>query len=424
LQRTVYSCKEFEPVELPLDQLVVDGELQVYDSVQGKGYFDIDYRGGRMVLAPKSYVGLIPINDRVALHVIPRFPIANLLYILQKADAVARYVSGHSRSYGIASAHGADPIGIFASRFLESLTTIRTRGLLRRYESRERDDDFRGEIMMSQTVSRHLSQGRRYRQVRRVHELTFDLPENRLLKSALFKIASYCSQSGDIKYRKLRESADRLYPLMDNVSHDVPGPATLTYLLPRFIRRLPFEHREYGFALWLAYLIETRQGVALDKAGPISFDTFVVNLADVFESYLRAVISERITALMPGVFTRNGNITRPKLFVQGEVYEVRPDIYLQRNGKNLAVIDAKYKEKLRADDRQEVITFCEALQSKIAILVVPSADGKNDVRMLGVTRSNIALFVATIDIGAADMELVEKEFVGKVAAVVAQRVEG
>ena len=80
IARRVFPCREFEPVDVPLDLLMSNGQLRLYP--EAENYFDLDYRAGRLVVAPKSYVGLIPINDRVAIHVLPRFPIDNIFYLL------------------------------------------------------------------------------------------------------------------------------------------------------------------------------------------------------------------------------------------------------------------------------------------------------------------------------------------------------
>ena len=413
--RTVYPCKEFEPVELPLDQLIADGRIDIYEAVRGKGYFDIDYRGGKIVLAPTSYVGFIPVNDRVAVHVVPRFPIVNLLHLLGKANALAKYVVGHFRTYEAGSESDTDPTGLFGRQFLWSLRTLKTDGLLRRYVAAERDDSLRGEILMSETVSRFLSRGVRYRQVRRVHELTPNLPENRLVKAALYKLADFYCRAEE---GPSRTDAEKLYPLFDLVAEEATNRGIIGHLLPRYVRELPTTHKGYASVLWLAYLIETRRGVALDKLGPISFDTFVVNLADVFEDYVRAVLLERIGDHFPGASLLNGNVTNPPLFVQGEKFTVKPDMYVRNDKRNVAVFDAKYKEKIKATDRQEILTFCEALQAKVAATIAPSRDGKCDVRLSGRTEGGISLYQATIDIGAKDMPSMEREFASKLMAIV------
>lgn len=411
MARTVFTCKEFEAVHVSLDALLKEGRVDVYPEASGKGFFDIDYRGGDIVLVARSYVGLIPINDQIAIHVIPRFPIANLFYILQKADASLRYVSGHLRLYGIAPRVEENIASMFGKRMLETLTHIQQQGLLRRYKSIERDDELQGEIVMDQTISKYYSQGIRYRQVRRVTLHSTDIPENRLIKSALYKLASFYSVSNDKIHRRLRADVESLLMLFDQVSTLDDLPNYLGYNLPRYVQRLPNLHRQYACILWIAYLIESKQGVAVEKIGPVTFDTFVVNLADIFENYVRRIIADHINDLVPGARVQNGNLNEIPLFVQGDKFKVKPDIYITVNNQAIAILDAKYKLDVKASDRYEVLAFCEALQVKTAIILSPSIDDKYNSQLLGETKGGIKLHLVKIDIGAIDMPAAEYDFI-------------
>lgn len=418
MPRTVFTCKEFEAVHVPLDALLKEGRVDVYPEASGKGFFDIDYRGGDIVLVARSYVGLIPINDQIAIHVIPRFPISNLFYILQKADASLKYVSGHLRLYGIAPRVEDDIASMFGTRMLENLTHIQRQGLLRRYESIERDDGLQGEIVMTKTISKYYSQGIRYRQVRRVTLHSTDISENRLIKSALYKLASFYSISNDKIHRRLKSDVESILMFFDQVSTLDKLPNCLGYNLPRYVQRLPNLHRQYACILWVAYLIESRQGVAVEKIGPVTFDTFVVNLADIFEDYIRRVITDHVNDLVPGARVENGNLNEIPLFVQGDKFKVKPDIYITFSNQTLAIFDAKYKPDVKASDRYEVLAFCEALQVKTAIILSPSIGGRCDSQLLGETKGGIKLHLVRIDIGAMNMPAAEHYFIENLRKII------
>src|SRR5947209_3689899 len=98
--QNVHVCREYEILAVPVRDLMDDGgRLEVYPEVSAKGYFDIDYAEGRLVLKSKGFVGLIPISDRVTIHVLPRTPIGNLLYMVWRSGGKLTSIGGFIRGY-------------------------------------------------------------------------------------------------------------------------------------------------------------------------------------------------------------------------------------------------------------------------------------------------------------------------------------
>lgn len=414
--RTVFPCEEFSEVEVPADLLYVGSRIDIYPELSR--FFDVDYRSGRIVLVAKSNVGLIPVNDRVAIHVIPRFPIANLFYVIQRAESKLRFAAGHLRSYDISSRTGLDPSSVVGNHLVEMLSHVRREGLLRRYVDRSLDNRVDGALMLSETVSRYYSAGIRHRQVRRVTELSSDIEENQLLKSAVHRLGRFYAGASDKTVRSRGVAAtEALAQLFDGVSRFDAHPRSIRQALPQYIKRLPVHHRPYASMLWLAYVIETGHGLSIEKLGPATLDTFVVNLADVFEDYVRRVVIDNIETILPGYAVRNGNNEQVPLFVQGQSFKVKPDIYLTRPGKRTVVLDAKYKPAIKPPDRYEVMAFCEALGAKTAIVLSPAIGGPA-TELLGRTTGGIEFHIVRIDLGATDMRVAEVEFVSKIENIV------
>jgi 5-methylcytosine-specific restriction enzyme subunit McrC len=396
--------------------LLIDGAIDVYPSAAGKGFFDIDYRAGKLVLTAKNHVGLIPINDRVAIHVIPRFPVENLLYILGKADPVLRYVTGFARTYLISTDSVGNPERLFGEMMLRRLREMRQRGILRRYIATTEAGGLRGNILLGPTVSRYIARGIRYKHVRRVVSLAADLPENRVVKRALIKLAEYYSRGSSKEQKLYARHSEQLLMLFDSVSDSTAEPG-LGVNLPKYVRALPMAHGEYASLLWLAYLIESKKGVELERLGGATFDTFVVNLAELFESYLRNLIREHVAHVFPGCFVEDGNKRPVRLFAQGQSNPVKPDIYVTRGGVTVALLDAKYKPRIKEEDRYELLAFCDALRIKKALLVSPGNASDSGVTVLGTTQSGVELLHAKIDLSSRDMMRAETDFVRVVSAV-------
>ena len=371
MARTVYQCREFEPVEVPLDRLISGGQIQVYASAEK--YFDLDYRTGRLVIAPKSYIGLIPINDDVAIQVLPRFSISNLFHVLHHSSATLRFIEGFTRTYEMEKQdNSSDPIAVLADQLVSlGIKTLRS-GLLRRYVSISDHLHLGGSLDLSSTVAQYRVSGIRNRAVWIQTEHSYQLRENQLVKLALQRVVSYLARSeARVNLRRLRLAGELLFAF-DRVSLPSGGLHFDETELAQMVARLPSHHREYAALLWLSYLLHARRGISIEASGKAAFDTFVVNLADVFEDYVRFLISEALDTLLSGGKALNGNNDQVPLFIQGKAHKVKPDIYLlNAAGTPWAVLDAKYKPAAKASDRYEVIAFCEALKVKRAVILCP-----------------------------------------------------
>lgn len=414
-QRTIYPCKEFDPVEIPLDQIISNGTIQLYP--EAEKYFDLDYRRGKLVVAPKSYIGLIPLNARTAINVRPRFPIDNVLYLIKKASATFRFIDGHVRNYSVTEAQGFDPVEDLAQKFVGSCETLLRTGLLRKYAPGKLRSPYSGTLDMSETITQYRTQGIRYIQHWSSDELTDDIPENRLIKSALIRVLGFLVGKNDASSKKFVRILQQVYREFDNVDEALPEYNLDEAKVAGYIKALPYHHRNYSQLIWLAFLIVTQRGFLIDSVGSVSFDTFVVNLADIFEDYVRNIISEHFYLKKGGFSVRDGNKDQVPLFINDNTYKVKPDIYILRNKEPLAVIDAKYKPSIKPADRYEVISFCEALQVKRAIVVSPRLD-HNRVELLGKTPSGIEFWHAKISLGSNKIGEEESEFLRSVASLV------
>lgn len=414
-QRTIYPCKEFDPVEVPLDQIVSNGVIQLYP--EAEKYFDLDYRGGKLVVAPKSYIGLIPLNARTAINVRPRFPIDNVLYLIKKASATFRFIDGHLRNYGVTEEAGFDPVADFAQKFAVSCESLLKTGLLKKYAPAKLQSPYSGTLDMSETIIRYRTQGISYMQHWTSDELTDDIPENRLVRSAIVRVIGFLLEKNDKSSKKTVAILRQIYREFDNVGEDPIDSSLTEGKVAGYIKALPYHHRNYSQLIWLAFLIVTQRGLLIDSVGSVSFDTFVVNLADIFEDYVRNIISDYFYLQNGGFSVKDGNKEQVPLFKNNNTYKVKPDVYILQNKEPLAVIDAKYKPSIKPADRYEVISFCEALQVKRAIVVSPKLDD-NRSELLGKTPSGIEFWHVKISLGSDKIIEEENDFLKCVAALV------
>lgn len=414
---SVFPCKEYEPVEVPLEQLFRGSRVEIFPEVEGKGFFDIDYRAGRLVLTARSYVGLIPLSEGVAIHVLPRFPVADVLRLVHRATGKARFVSNFLRTYQAAQLDGDEPERLFASPLVDGLRTASRAGIPHRYLPHRLNKGYGGRVLMSATVSRFIARGDRTNVTHEKWFRTPSIPENQAIKETLTRIVAFMQMKGGEEHQQVRKTATLLLPYYDGVTPFTSKISSLVVALPQLIARLPTRHTSFAPVLWLCLLILGKKGVSLEAFGASQFHSLIVNMAQLFEEYVRKIVFRHIIELIPSVQVKNGNLEQVPLFKQGEVNQVQPDIYVVKDKQTLAVIDAKYKPTISASDRYEVLAFCEALQSKLAILVSPS-NGETAEAFLGETPGGVRIFRMFFDISSVDLDAAEQRFCASLGRII------
>ncbi|MGK8709165.1 5-methylcytosine restriction system specificity protein McrC [Metapseudomonas otitidis] len=399
--------------------LLHNGKIQLY-SVADK-YFDLDYRGGKLVIAPKSFVGLIPVNDKVAIHVIPRFPVNNLFYIVSRSNAVLRFIEGYQRDYLLIESDHGDPLKSLGQKFSRSAAEVIKSGILRRYQAVQDAPAFSGALAISQTISTYRSRGIVDRQVWEADELTDNILENAIIKSAALRVIRLFSLRSKEKTDQVNLATLRV--LLNELGFVDLSNHSLFFdegTLLRLVRSLPAHNVSYASLLWLSYLIVMQKGLTIERGGLASFDTFVVNMADIFEAYTREIIRE-FCRDFSGYSVKDGNIDQVDLFLDNSKYKVKPDIYILKDKIPVAVLDAKYKPNIKSADRYEIIAFCEALHVKTAIVISPAVSAERII-FLGKTPSGINFWQITIDLGAEDIADEQNTFLKHVNELLADAV--
>lgn len=414
--RTVYRCEEFGPVAVPISEVLRDGELEVYPEVSGKGYFDIDYQEGNLHLKATRYVGLIPITDRVAIHVAPRWPIANLLYLLWRGGGSPRILEGFARSYARSEEKIGSPDLLYADAFLAALRRIRESGLLKRYQRRETNSAMRGRFLPSRSINESIAKGIRHRPFFEVFEFGHDCPENRVVKGAAERLANLFMRSGGDANRKVAIEFRRMLMDFTNVSAGERSEI-IARLAPSLIRAIPTRHHDYEPAIWLALLLATQGVVLLEATGGARFETLVVDVSRVFENYVRRLCVDAEAGELRGIKTIDGNERPAQLFVSGINALTHPDIYFEVDGKPIAVVDVKYKPQPTPADRYELLAFCEALGVKRAAFVYPQTGERPLSELYGETRGGIRILGLTLRLDGDRMKA-EKEFLDCISTFV------
>src|SRR5690349_7386989 len=86
IKPTLYSCTERQVLPIPPSEFVgQDGRVLLFQEVLSCGYFDVDFRGCKVVLVAGKFVGLIPLNERTLVEVLPKTKLSDFARMLDIA---------------------------------------------------------------------------------------------------------------------------------------------------------------------------------------------------------------------------------------------------------------------------------------------------------------------------------------------------
>ena len=121
----------------------------------------------------------------------------------------------------------------------------------------------------------------------------------------------------------------------------------------------------------LSQIVLGSAGLGFNEAATIEGDAVLLNTADIFEKYLRNVISTAYSGA--GYVVTKGDFGVTSLYTDGS-FGLRPDIVMSRDGRILLISDAKYKEPT-AGDHYQMHTYLVVTGVTRGLLLAPLFQG-------------------------------------------------
>lgn len=393
----VVECQEFDEVHIRVSKLIESGELKLDERITGRGFLNVSLRQGEIILRADRHVGLIPLNDRIAVRVHPRASIANLSYMLAHSGVAPLAIFGFSRGYLPRFENSQAVKKVYARSLVEGCQRILHRGLMKGYHRVPTPPPFRGRLLTADTIRKHRSRGIKYRHEFEYSTLSVATVENMALRHALSAFVTTSQNDKDLKQLipEARLALSRLATVPDWVGQ----VSSLISELGRRIPLLPSPLGYYRDPLWTAYLLlqQTLPDVSAD--GSISLDSLIIDVSKVFEAYARRCLFDRASS--EGWTILDGNLKPSNFFVDEGKYSVHPDIVIARKGKPIAVFDAKYKPKPKDPDRYELLSFMDALNVGVGGFICPSLPNSPS-QYMGKTAGGKSMSVLRFDLSALD----------------------
>lgn len=359
MSATLFQAREREETAIPITEVLKDGEIDIFPDVQNQKYFEIRFRGRRLIITAGKYVGFIPLNDRAIIYVQPKIPTINLIHLLSVAGGVVAL--GREREYRLTSLTAPPLLEAMARAFIAHLEEMEVEGLHKTYVNvSETESILKGQIRFQESMQQLWSRGKSHLAVSSYFELTANVPENQALY--------FACRSLILHFVALGLAPDVLRVL--GQFEELFARAGVSLRLP-----MKNETKESGLsathirALRLAFALVARRGVELPLGGTdIFLPSFLIDMESLFEEYVLRVLAQNLASVQ---------VVGPKesmkpFFEDTDVPMANPDIVIYRNGVALCVGDVKYKLRYTREDLNQVISYALSYGVERTLLFVPA----------------------------------------------------
>jgi len=366
----IIEVTERSSIDLPLSDLLHDGgKLKLRADLLGKGLVEVKQSGNALKLQINGIVGRIPITDRLTLDVKPKFPVSNLNRMIYASRGELTNPFFLDRPYQKIRTRDYLPVPLIRS-FSAAIRELIGFGLYREYQRETVSGSPKPRINFIKTQQRYWSRLNPTMAVMERFRFTNDNVPNQVIKLAankalsISKGSSHLSQCVPVLAEGLRQ--------LENVKS--LNQASLVQELRYIHSMVPSTRRDYARALEQALEIIRHVDISLDTSRDgMSLESYVISLDDVFEQYIRSVISELPDIGFGRVATVDGNLKRhqKKLFIDNRRYEIKPDLIVKDSRGVRIIGDVKYKIKPKEEDRYQIISHSLSYEATRAILIYP-----------------------------------------------------
>jgi 5-methylcytosine-specific restriction enzyme subunit McrC len=316
----VVECAEYDSIEIDTELWLGEGHQTIFNSeIDGRDILRANFRKGVLKLHATSYVGVIPLNDRVVVRVRPRVPLANLTRMVVDTGHNLLALSAFREYSGRGTADDW-AMDIYADALLDYVDELLGQGLLREYVRHDDEGHFpHGRLEFGATIQRFAAKGIPNKAFYSWHERTVDTPANRCIKAAMEEIHAHLMKARAQPRKGDRGRLARLggqFLAFTEVTDD-PDYRFLNDRQVLGLAPLPDPRAYYRPVIDLAVLILRGVGIALELGGAdVQLGSLLIDTNKLFENFVRVSLAKHAA--------RNG---WPVEVVDGNTKEGRVDLY-------------------------------------------------------------------------------------------------
>ena len=330
----------------------------------------------RWVLRPSSYIGTVRVGD-LSVVVRPKIPIDRVMFLVAYAID-----SKNWRKYFDLSPN-ADVLESIVPAFVHHTHQAVRRGLLQGYRHEEDAlHTVRGRIRFDDQLNRRFGVPLPLEVA--FDEFTEDIEENRLLKTALYRLAHL-----PIRSQQSRRDVHALRPVFNTVELGAyrRGAPEVQYT------RL---NSHYRSAVELARLIIDNSSLEL-LHGETTGSSFMLDMNLVFERFLTVALREELG--LSGSEWGRGSL----YLDEANNIKLEPDLSWRSRGRYRFVGDAKYKriksENFPNADIYQMLAYCVAADLPSGLLIYPADElERTEPHRYQIRNTGKTIEVASIDL--------------------------
>lgn len=424
----VITCKEFESVPIDYSLVMLDGKLDIFE--ESRKYVSFTLTKNGIIARSTQYVGVVPINERLTLQVVPRVPLRSLTRIVSWLGMDTVMLLG-ARTYGSNNTVETWMREILVDAYLQSLEGLRDKGLQREYFLiNELGSSPKGRINLSSTA--RLRAGAKSPQTSYSwYERSVQTAENRMLKAALERSLRILSTGPSIDTKRGMRARIRKLNAMLHTFREVSLAAYPYEDQDRLIRNpesFPDHLSHYRQPIDIARRILNEGGIRLEGSGELLLGTsLLVNMGELFELLIRTAVTRSFVHHGENFLVKDGNTDSE---AQRTLYEapddrdllaapyrnaadpstkrrMTPDIVINDpSGRCLLIADVKNKPIGSLPDREDteqVLTYAVRFGVTQAVLFYPRS-GNHDAGMQAVgTIGNVRIYQYHYDLESLDL---------------------
>lgn len=383
----IEQAEERQEIDIPISEIVHEGgKLNILPNV--KNYFSIDYKpkNDKLSLVAGGFIGLIPINNELAIQIKPKFSISNLTRIVAIAEDNFNTLSFFSKNYQENENFSPVVFEFMAECLVNELQTLESEGLLKDYIWKKEDSHkIRGRINVNDSIKSLWSHGHFNKASISYFDYTPDNPFNRLIKYTL----KFCIEELNLinsSKHNLRQSLIEYYSIFDAVLLDQYLHCFDDVFSAIESDKVTALRKYYINICETCRLIVNRTGVSFDEDGDdLELSSFTLDMASIFEKYLLNSIRVNREIFPENTVILDGNKEgRKKFYNQPSTGkgDAKPDIILKSGSNTKIIADAKYKTKSKDTDRYQVISHALSYNAKIAVLILPKDENYTGNRLI------------------------------------------
>lgn len=328
----------------------------------------IRLKSGILGLEVNGVVGAISLSNGDTIQILPKIGRINFLRLLFKAEGNQTALESEFNSfveYQIEEVQSID--SIVARQLFICLDEILRRSAIQDRIKIKKEEEFAlGKIDVLRTIV-NINSKKGKPVVSSFKKRTFNTAENRLLTEAAIRSWPFLDHELQNRFEPIYNFWLRRFSFSEDVWSDL-----LT--IEKY-----FSHTGYGGsrdyyrkALMLAKIILGSSGIGFGNEKPITGDSILINTADIFEKYLRSIISHAYTKR--GYIVSKGGSGTQSLYTDGS-FKLIPDIVISKDNHTILIADAKYKAPT-ANDHYQMVAYLAAYKLKRGLILAPLFTGE------------------------------------------------